>query len=177
MTFAVHTASDPESLTASIRLEILALDRTQPMANIFTMERLFGNSLSRQRFIVLLLGIFSVLALFLSVIGLYGVMSYTVAQSTREIGIRMALGAERRNVVGLIVTMGGRLVLMGLAAGLGGSFLLARVLRSEVFDVPVTDPIAILGVVGLLCATAFVACLVPASRAAKLDPMIALRHE
>jgi putative ABC transport system permease protein len=73
--------------------------------------------------------------------------------------------------------MGGRLVLMGLAAGLGGSFLLARVLRSEVFDVPVTDPIAILGVVGLLCATAFVACLVPASRAAKLDPMIALRHE
>jgi ABC-type antimicrobial peptide transport system permease subunit len=104
-------------------------------------------------------------------------LSYSVARRTHEIGIRMALGADRRNVLSLMLSMGGRLVLIGLAIGLAGSVTLARFLQGEVFQVPGTDPLAMAAVVFLLGSAAFLACLVPAARAAKLDPTVALRHE
>jgi putative ABC transport system permease protein len=176
-TLAVRTAGSPMLLLNAVRQQVREIDKDQPLRQPITLEEVLGMESIQPRFNMALLSFFGAMGLVLAAVGIFSVLSYSVARRTHEIGIRMALGAERRDVVSLIVAMGGRLVLMGLVAGLGGSFLLAKLLRSEVFDVPVTDPIAIVGVVGLLCATAFLACLLPASRAAKLDPMIALRHE
>jgi ABC-type antimicrobial peptide transport system permease subunit len=108
---------------------------------------------------------------------MFGVLSYSVARRTHEIGVRMALGADRSHVLGLMMAMGGKLVLTGLAVGLVASLLLGRYLQSEVFSVPVTDPVVIAAAVVLLAVTAFVACLVPARRATRLEPMSALRHD
>src|SRR5215471_4423541 len=113
----------------------------------------------------------------LATIGIFSVLSYSVARRTHEIGVRMALGAERGHVLNLMLAMGAKLVLAGLAIGLGGSFLLARYLKSAVFEVPVTDPLSLLGVVTLLSGAGFFACLLPARRAARLEPTTALRHE
>ena len=129
------------------------------------------------RFNMALFTFFGMLGLALAAIGLFSLLSYSVARRTHEIGVRMALGAERQDVLNLMLRMGGKLVAAGLIAGLAGSFLLSRTLRSEVFQVPVTDPAAILGVVLLLTAVALLACILPARRAARLDPMVALRHE
>jgi putative ABC transport system permease protein len=117
------------------------------------------------------------MGLILAAVGIFSVLSYSVIRRTHEIGIRVAVGAERRDILRLIFAMGGRLVLIGLGAGLAGSFVLARMLRSEVFQVPVTDPLSIAAVVGILSAVALPACLVPARRAARFEPMAALRHE
>jgi putative ABC transport system permease protein len=129
------------------------------------------------RFNMALLSFFGGLGLALAAIGIFSVLNYSVVRRTHEIGVRMALGAERRDVVSLMLGIGAKLVLAGLAVGLAGSFLLARYLRSEIFQVPVTDPVAILSVVVLLSGAALLACLLPARRAARLEPMTALRHE
>jgi putative ABC transport system permease protein len=129
------------------------------------------------RFNMALFTFFGGLGLALATIGIFGVLSYTVARRTHEIGVRMALGAERGDVLGLMMAMGGKLVLAGLAVGLAASFLLGRYIHSEVFSVPVTDVMSIAGAVLVMAATTTIACLAPARRAARLEPMTALRRD
>ena len=176
-TLAVRTQGSPMLLLNAVRREVLQVDKDQPLNRPITLQEIVGEESVQPRFNMALFTFFGLLGLALAVVGIFSVLSYAVVRRTHEIGVRMALGAERGDVLGLMLRMGGKLVLSGLAAGLAGSFLLARVLRSEVFQVPVTDWAALLGVVTLLCAAAFFACLLPARRAARLDPTIALRHE
>jgi putative ABC transport system permease protein len=176
-TLAVRTAGSPMLLLNAVREEVRQIDKDQPLGRPITLEEVLGSETVQPRFNVALFGFFAAMGLALATVGIFSVLSYSVARRTHEIGIRMALGAGRSDVAGLILLMGGKLVLAGLATGLAASFLLARVLRSEVFDVPVTDPVAIAGVVALLSAAAFLACLLPARKAARLEPVAALRHE
>ncbi len=174
---AVRTHGDPMLLLNAVRRQVSALDKDLPVSRPITLQDILGQETVQPRFNMALFSFFGLLGLALAAIGIYSVLSYTVARRTHEIGVRMALGAQRRDVLSLMLAMGGRLALAGLGTGLLGSFVLARLLRSEVFQVPVTDPIAVLGVVTLLAAAALLACFVPARRAAALDPMTALRHE
>jgi putative ABC transport system permease protein len=174
---AVRTHGNPMLLLNAVRHEVRGIDKDQPLGRPITLQEVLGFETVQPRFNMALFSFFGMLGLALAAVGIFSVLSYSVARRTHEIGVRMALGAERRNVLGLMLGMGGKLVGSGLAAGLVGSFLLARFLRSEVFQVPVTDPASISSVVILLSAAAFLACFLPARRAARLDPMVALRHE
>jgi putative ABC transport system permease protein len=174
---AIRTQGSPMLLLNALRQKVREVDKDQPLTGPITLEEVLGFETVQPRFNMALLSFFGALGLALAGIGIFSVLSYSVARRTHEIGVRMALGAERRDVLGLMLGLGGRLVAAGLATGLLASFVLARVLRSEVIQVPVTDPVSILGVVTLLSAAAFLACLLPARRAARLDPMVALRHE
>jgi putative ABC transport system permease protein len=176
-TLAVRTQGPPMALLNALREQVRSVDKDQPLGRPITLEEILGFETVQPRFNMALFSFFGMLGLAIAAIGIYSVLSYTVARRTHEIGVRMALGAERGHVVRLVLRMGGRLVLIGLAAGLAGSLLLAKILRSEVFQVPATDPVAISGVVFILVAAALLACLVPARRAARLDPLAALRHE
>ena len=176
-TLAVRTQGSPMLLLNAVRQQVLQVDKDQPLSRPITLQEIVGEQSVQPRFNMALFTFFGLLGLALAVVGIFSVLSYAVVRRTHEIGVRMALGAERGHVLGLMLRMGGKLVFAGLAAGLAASFLLARVLRSEVFQVPVTDWVALLGVVTLLCAAAFLACLLPARRASRLDPTIALRHE
>jgi putative ABC transport system permease protein len=176
-TISVGNQGSPMLLLNAVRQQVLQVDKDQPLTRPITLEEILGFQTVQPRFNMALFTFFGLLGLVLAVVGIFSVLSYAVARRTHEIGVRMALGAERADVLGLLFRMGGKLVLAGLAAGLAGSFLLARILHSEVFQVPVTDGLALLGVVTILIAAAFLACLLPARRAARLDPMIALRHE
>ena len=176
-TLAVRTQDNPLLLLNAVRQQVQAIDKDQPLGRPLTLEEVLGTETVQPRFNMALFSFFAVLGLTLAAVGIYSVVSYMVASRTHEIGIRMALGAERGDVAGLMVWMGGRLVLIGLAAGLAGSFGISKLLRSEVFQVPASDPLSILGVVTLLVATSLMACLAPARRAARLDPVRALRHE
>jgi len=173
----VRTAGPPLDLSEAIRKEILALDPEQPVSNIRTMEQAISRSLTDRRFTLTLLGIFAGAALGLAVIGLYGVMAYAVTQRTHEIGVRMALGAERRDVLRLIAGQGLKLVLMGLGLGLVGELALTRFLKTLLFGVSPTDPLTFALIAILLTAVALLACWIPARRATKVDPLVALRHE
>ncbi len=175
---AVRTrSSQPMLLLNAVRAQVRAVDKDQPLGRPITLEEVLGFETVQPRFNMALFSFFGMLGLAIAAIGIYSVLSYTVARRTHEIGVRMALGAERRHVLNLVLRMGGRLVLTGLCAGLLGSFALVKILRSEVFQTPATDPLAILGVVLVLCAAALLACLAPARRAARLDPLTALRHD
>ena len=176
-TVAVRSQGDPMLLLNAVRRQVQAIDRDQPVAFPTTLEEQLASETVQPRFNMALLGFFGAMGLTLATVGIFSVLSYSVARRTHEIGIRMALGAKRWNVVTLILQMGGKLVLAGMTIGLVSSVVLAKLLRSEVFEVPVTDPIAITCVVALLGAAAFFACLWPARRAAKLEPMTALRHD
>jgi predicted permease len=176
-TLAVRTQGKPMLVLNAVRQQVQAIDKDQPVSRPFTLEEALGSQTVQPRFNMSLFSFFAALGLALAVVGIYSVLSYTVARRTHEIGIRIALGAERGDVLSLVLRMGGRLVAIGLVAGLAGSYALSKYLRSEVFQVPATDPVAILGVVTLLVAAAVLACLVPARRAARLDPTSALRHE
>jgi putative ABC transport system permease protein len=155
----------------------MAIDPNQPVADIKTMERWASESVARPRFRTLLLGVFSAVALILSVVGIFGVMSYTVTQRTRELGIRMALGAQRRDVLKLVIGQGMILALVGVATGLAASFGLTRIMSSLLFEVSPTDPLTFGAIAMLLTLVALVACYLPARRATQVDPMIALRSE
>jgi putative ABC transport system permease protein len=173
----VRTDLDPLSLASAVRRAVWEVDKDQPVSKIRTMEEIVSESVARQRFSMMLLGVFAALALALAAVGIYGVMSYSVAQRTREFGIRMALGAQRSDVLKLAVGQGLKLVLVGIAIGLGAAFLLTRVMSSLLFGVSATDPLTFITISLVLVGVAVLASFIPALRATKIDPMVALRYE
>jgi putative ABC transport system permease protein len=167
----------PRNLIAAVRNEVKAIYKDQPISNIKTLDELLDKSVAQRRFNLLSLGIFAGLALALAAVGIYGVMSFLVAQRTHEIGIRMALGAQQRDVLKLVVGRGLRLVLIGLGVGGAGALALTRLLRNLLFEVSATDPLTFGVIAMLLLGVAFLACYLPARRATKVDPLVALRQE
>lgn len=173
----VKTDVDPASMAATVRKTVWEIDKDQPVSNIKTMEEILLDSIARQRFSMLLLAIFAAVALILAAVGIYGVMSYSVAQRTHEIGIRMALGAQTGAVLKLAVGYGLKLVIAGIAIGLIAAFFLTRVMSTLLFGVTATDPVTFTVISLLLIFVAAVASYIPARRATKVDPIIALRYE
>jgi predicted permease len=175
--FTVRTAVPPMSLGEAVKREVAALDPSLPLSDMSSMEAMTETSVAPQRFNMLLLGLFAGLGLVLATVGIYGVVAYIVAQRTNEIGLRLALGAQAADVMGLILKYGLALALAGVALGTAASFALTRLMKGFLFGVSPTDPItfAVIGV--FLAGIALVACWIPARRAAKVDPMIALRYE
>ncbi len=177
MSLVVRTSVDPKTMIAAVRNEIQSVDKDQAVYNITTLDQLLADSISLRRFSMILLIIFAALALTLAGVGIYGVISYSVTQRTHEIGVRMALGASRRDIIKLVVGQGMTLTLAGVAAGLAASFALTRVLESLLFAVSETDLATFILIPAILTAVALAACAVPARRATKVDPMVALRYE
>jgi putative ABC transport system permease protein len=177
-TFLVaRSSSDDPGLANNITREIHAVDSTVVIYDIRAMQDRLHDSLARQRFSSTMLGAFAAFALLLAAVGLYGVMSYLVTQSTHDIGILVALGARRENIVALVVGQGMRLTLIGIFAGLIGAAALTRVIASLLFGVSATDAVTFLAVPALLAVVAFAATVIPAWRASSVDPMVALREE
>jgi putative ABC transport system permease protein len=177
MSFVVRTTIEPSGLAAAVRQAVASVDKAQPVADVRTMENIVSAAVTQPRFNFALLAVFSAIALVLSAAGIYGVTAYTVSQRTHEIGIRMALGAEGRDVLKMILGQGLRLTAIGVAFGLLASFLLTRFLSGMLFGVGATDVSTFAVVALILTGVALVACFVPARRAAKTDPMVALRYE
>ncbi|MGH9855252.1 MAG: FtsX-like permease family protein, partial [Blastocatellia bacterium] len=177
MTLVVRANAAPLNLIAPIRSRIAEVDRAQPVYDIATMEQLLAKSVTQPRFSTFLFGLFALLALALAAVGLYGVMSYAVAQRAHEIGLRMALGAQVRDVLTLVIGRGMKLTLLGIAIGLAGAIALTGVLKTLLFNVSATDPLTFASVAGLLLGVALLACYLPARRAAKVDPLVALRRQ
>jgi putative ABC transport system permease protein len=177
MYLAVRTASEPSSLVGAIRHEVQELDREQPIADVATMEDRQASSLSQSRFSTMLLGIFAGLALILAAVGIYGVMAYSVAQRIHEIGIRVALGAQAGDVMRLVVKQGLMLTIAGVGIGLGAALITTRVITSLLYGVTATDPMTFAIIPVLLTGVALAASFIPARRATKVDPMVALRYE
>jgi putative ABC transport system permease protein len=174
-TMVVRTDGDPLSLVAAMRSEVQAIDKDQPISHIRTMEDMVAGSVSQRRFNMFLLSILAGLALLMAAAGIYGVMSYSVEQRTHEIGLRLALGAQSRDVLKLVVKRGMILTLVGVALGLGASLALTRLMESLLFGVSATDGVTFALVPLLLMAVALLACYLPARRATKVDPMVAMR--
>ena len=177
MSLVVRTASDPVSMVPAIRSQVLSVDKDQPVSDVMTMEQRVAKSVASRRFVMLLLGSFSVLALGLAAVGIYGVMAYLVIQRTQEIGVRMALGAQKRDVLRLVVGKGMALAVTGAAIGLVASLALTRLMRSLLFEVTPTDWFTFVIVSVVLLTVALLACYMPARRATKVDPLVALRYE
>jgi putative ABC transport system permease protein len=179
MTFnlVVRTSQEPLSVVAGVRSAIRQLDSGQVLANVKTMDEQLSESLAPQRAPLWLLGAFSGIALFLAAIGIYGVLSFFVLQRRQEIGVRMALGAQRTNVLGLVLSQGARLIGIGVATGIAAAFVAARALTSLLFGVKPTDVPTFLGVSVLLGLLGLLACALPALRATQVDPLVVLRSE
>jgi putative ABC transport system permease protein len=177
MTLAIRTASEPMSIVGTVRDTVKSMDPDQPVYRIQSMNELMARALSPARFTLLLLMVFAGVAATLAVVGIYGVMSHAVTERTHEIGVRMALGAQVSDVLKMIVGQGIKLVSVGLASGLLAAFLLTRLLQTLLYDVSATDTATFVVITVMLAAVALVACFVPARRAARVDPMVALRCE
>jgi putative ABC transport system permease protein len=177
MTIATRTDSDPLSMANALRRAARAVDPNMPLFDVTSMEQLVYQSVSTPRFNAFLLGGFASLALILAVVGIYGVTSYSVTQRTHEIGIRMALGAERTDVLRMVVRQGLRLVSLGTAIGVVAAFAVTKVLRSMLFGVQPTDPLTYFTVAAALIGVSILATYIPARRATKVDPIVALRYE
>jgi putative ABC transport system permease protein len=177
ITVVMRTRGDPALPLEAARATVLSLDRDLPIYDAFTLESMVDRTLGQPRFYVLLLSIFASLAVVLAVVGIYGVMAYTVQQRTREIGIRIALGATREHVIGMVVRRGLVMALIGIALGTAGAWAMTRVLKSLLFGVGERDPLTFALVAVLLAAVALFASWLPARRAARVDPLRAMRAE
>ena len=177
MNIVIRTTLSPQALAPQIRRIVQAMDPTLPIVKLRSMDEVFAESVSRPRFLVQLLGVFAGLALLLASIGTYGILSYSVSERRREIGIHIALGASRATVLRMILAQGLRLTAVGLVAGLAAAFALTRLLQSQLFNVKPSDPATLAAVAAFISFVALVACYIPASRATRVDPMVVLRDE
>ena len=177
MNIVVRTHGDPKQLANAIQAQIHSIDRDLPISDIKTMDEYVASSVSDSRFNTILLAGFAALALVMACVGIFGVVSYSVAQRTREIGVRRALGADAGSVMRMVLTQGMTVSVIGVAIGLAGAFAVTRVLSSLLFGVTPTDAVTFIGVATILTLVAFLASFLPARRAAKVDPMVALRYE
>jgi putative ABC transport system permease protein len=177
MTLIVRTRTEPTVMIDTVRREILAIDNEQAVFNVATMDQVLTESISLRRVSMFLLALFAALALLLAAIGIYGVLAQSVVQRTHEIGIRMALGAQMRDVLILVLGHGMALTALGIIAGLVGALAVTRLITNLLFGVGATDAGMFFAISLLLSAVAFVACYLPARRASRVDPMVALRGE
>ena len=177
MDLVIRATQPLQSLVPDVRTVLRGVDPELPNGDFQPLEQLVDQAVSPRRFVTILLGGFSLLALILASLGIYGVISYSVNQRTNEIGIRIALGASTLGVLRLVLTQGVKLVVIGLLIGLATAFALTRVLSSLLFGIGATDPLTFLAIAFLLTGVALLACYIPARRATKVDPMIALRYE
>jgi putative ABC transport system permease protein len=177
MTVILKSSSDPSQMMAAVRQQMKEIDPNQPIYNVRTMDEIRGESVAPERLNLTLLSIFAGIALVLAIVGIYGVMSHTVTQRTHEIGIRMAVGAQPRDVFRLVIGQGMILALVGVAFGLAGAFGLTRLMAAMLFGVEPTDPATFAVISILLTLVAVLACYAPSRRATKVDPLVALRYE
>ncbi|HEX8144508.1 MAG TPA: ABC transporter permease [Pyrinomonadaceae bacterium] len=177
MNVVVRSNGDPATITSMVKARIWTIDSQIPVTKVRTMTEVMATSVAAQRFTMMLLGVFAAIALALAAVGIYGLMSYSITERTHEIGIRMALGAQGRDVLRMVVGQGLKLILIGVAAGLLGAFALTRIMSSLLFGVSAVDPLTFAAVSALLTLIGLLACYIPARRATKVDPMVALRYE
>jgi putative ABC transport system permease protein len=177
MTLAIRTTADPAAVAQASRNAVWSVDQNQPVTDVATMDQVVSASIGPQKFVLQLIELFAVAALFLAAVGVYGVMAYTTARRIPEIGIRMALGADRRKIIALLLDDGVRMSLLGIAMGIAGALMLTRYLRSLLFHVSPDNPVILFCVSALILAVACLACFLPAFRASRLNPVLALRHE
>jgi putative ABC transport system permease protein len=177
LSLVVRTAGDPLAQANSLRSVVHNIDANQPITAVRSMDENVAQSISQPRFRTVLLAVFAGIALVLAAVGIFGVMAYSVAQRTRELGLRIALGASRGRVLQLVLAHGVRLTLVGVAIGLAATFLLTRYVSSLLFNVPAYDPMTLVGVVAALIVISLCACYLPARRATLVDPIVALREE
>jgi putative ABC transport system permease protein len=177
MTLIVRADADPAALVPAIRSQVFEIDGEQPLQSARTLETMVSNSIRQQRFTAIVLSIFAIAALSLAIAGLYGVISYSVAQRTHEIGVRVALGARSHDVLKLVVAEGMKLTIIGLVIGVVAALLVTRLISNLFFGVNATDALTFVSVSGVLLVVAFLACYVPARRAMNVDPLVALRYE
>jgi len=177
ITVLLRSAPNTPPVVSALRSQVLSIDKELPLSDVATMDDLLARETAGQRFETAAVGLFAALALILAGVGIYGVISYLVSQRTHEIGIRMALGAQRANVLRMVIRDGMLMAGIGIAVGIGGALTLTRFLRSLLFEIRPTDPLTFTSVAILLTLVALLACYIPARRAMQVEPMVALRHE
>ena len=177
MTFALRTSTSPQALVKPVREAVLGVDKTQPLSAATTLDEVIADSVAPRRFQMTLLGLFALLALVLAAVGIYGVVTYSSSQRVHEFGIRLAMGAERRDLLQIVIRQGAKIALIGVCVGLGGALALTRFLSGLLYGVKPTDALTLLGVTLFLTVVALLASYIPARRATKVDPMVALRYE
>ena len=177
MAFVLRTSGDPASLISTVRTSLVAVDPQQPVYAIEPMDKLLAGARAPRRFVMTLIGSLALVALVLAMVGVYSVISFSVRERTREIGIRVALGAKRRDVLSMVLGQGMKVALIGVVAGLATAFAVTRLLTSLLFEVSATDPTTFVTVAAVLSLVALLACYIPARRATGVDPLIALKDE
>jgi ABC-type antimicrobial peptide transport system permease subunit len=176
-TLLVHTKGDPTTIASAVREAVWSVDPDQPVSQIGTMNDILDREVAQRRVQAILLGALAVLAMTLACVGIYGVMAYLVTQQNHEIGIRVALGADSRNILGLVLGRGAKWTATGVGIGIAGAFFVTRLMRSLLFGVSPFDPLTFAAVTFTLAVVALAACYIPARRASRVDPMLALRFE